>query len=451
MKHVTLLCQFLGSVILIHTALTASAQTISAGGQHSLAVCFDGSAMGWGNNGNGQLGNGAQVSSFTPTPIPTLLHATALCAGGNHSLALDSLGQVWGWGLSSQGQVGNGSTQEQLVPQAVMDSAQAIAACGATSYALKTDGTVWAWGYGWYGQLGNGGGLDTNIPVQVLNLDDATAISAGGGNGLWAMALRADGTVVSWGHNSYGQLGNGTTNNTNTPVAVTGLNGVVTISAGTEHGLALKADGTVWAWGRNGGGALGIGSTNDSNIPVQVSSLSDVVGIEAGEGHSIAITSDSTVWLWGGLNSSTVPVQVPGLDRITEVSVGALHAFARRVDETIWTWGVNTYGQLGTGDQTQHTTPVEVIGNCDLNASVDALDAGHPLIAFPNPMADRCVIQLPVSAQQYALYDATGHMLRTGRVNGRTLDLVRGDLAPGVHTLVVTGGTGHQVVRLMML
>ena len=120
------------------------------------------------------------------------------------------------------------------------------------------------------------------------------------GGGYHSLALKKDGTVWAWGHNEYGQLGDGTqTLGRLTPVQVSGLSGVIAIAAGEYHSLALKSDGTVWAWGGNYEGQLGDGTTNNKLTPVQVSGLSGVIAIAASYRHSLALKSDGTVWAWG--------------------------------------------------------------------------------------------------------------------------------------------------------
>ena len=134
--------------------------------------------------------------------------------------------------------------------------------------ALKNDGTVWAWGSNGYGQLGDGTTTGRNIPVQVSDLTGVTAISAGDSH---TVALKNDGTVWAWGLNNYCQLGDGTNTNRNTPVQVIGLRtDGIAISAGGLHTVALKNNGTVWAWGLNYSGQLGDGTTTDSYTPIQV-------------------------------------------------------------------------------------------------------------------------------------------------------------------------------------
>ena len=173
---------------------------------------------------------------------------------------------------------------------------ETIAAGSYYSLALKSDGTVWTWGSNLFGELGNESLNNSNTPVQVSGLSGIIAISTGLDHSL---ALKSDGTVWAWGDNSYGEFGNDTSINSDTPVQVSGLAGVVAISAGSDYSLALKSDGTVWAWGDNLFGELGNNSTTNSDTPLQVSGLSGITAISAGLAHSLALKKDGTVWGWG--------------------------------------------------------------------------------------------------------------------------------------------------------
>jgi alpha-tubulin suppressor-like RCC1 family protein len=194
-------------------------------------------------------------------------------------------------------------------------------------------------------------------------------------------------TVQTWGANGYGQLGNGSINDSHTPVKLGGHYTAVTV--GGAHTLALKGD-TVWAWGYNGNGQLGNNSTSNSSTPVQVSgggaALSNIIAVAAGGRHSLALAGDGTVWAWGdntygqlGVPStdtpsgySTTPVSVAGtnLANITKIAAGGDFSLALKDDGTgagtgtVWAWGNNTNGQLGIPNTTtvnNYSEPQQVV------------------------------------------------------------------------------------------
>jgi alpha-tubulin suppressor-like RCC1 family protein len=341
---------------------------------HTTYVKDDGSVWAWGNNSNGQLGDGSTTQKNTPVQVSVLSSIRSVAAGSSHTAAMKSDGTVWTWGNNANGQLGNGLTVDSATPAliSVLSSMTAIAAGSGHTVALKNDGTVWAWGNNINGQLGDGSTTQRNTPVQVGGLASVTAIAAGSGH---TVALKNDGTVWAWGNNSNGQLGDGSTTQRNTPVQVGGLASVTAIAAGSGHTVALKNDGTVWAWGNNSNGQLGNGLTVDSATPVQVSGLSNVTmmtAIAAGLGHTVALRSDGTVWTWGlngkgqlgnGLTTdSATPVQVGTLSDVTDIAAGYEGSVALKGvltgDGTVWTWGSNVYGQLGNGLTVDSATPV---------------------------------------------------------------------------------------------
>ena len=344
-----------------------------------------------------------------PSEIQTVLYRIgwALAGGANHSVALTSNGPLWAWGYNSLGGLGDGTTTQRSLPVITsgLTNVLSIAAGGYHNLALKPDGTVWTWGYNVYGQLGINNNTTTviNTPVQVLGtggngfLSNIEAIAAGSYHSL---ALKPDGTVWTWGYNSDGELGDGTTTLRTTPVQVlgTGSNGFLSnvgvIAAGNYYSLALKNDGTVWTWGSNNNGQLGDGTTTQRTTPVQVTGLSGtVVAIAAGSGHSLALKNDGTVWAWGAnyygelgdgtTTQRTTPVQVTGLSgTVVAIAAGSNHSLALKSDGTVWAWGWNYYGQLGDGTTTQQTTPIQAT----VSGTVTTIAAGncHNLVLTSN-------------------------------------------------------------------
>jgi len=356
--------------------LTGGAQTfpispyidMAAGFYHTIALKKNGTVWAWGNNENGQIGDGTTEDSVIALPTLELTGIRKLAAGDFFSLALKDDGTVWAYGQNDFGQLGDGTVEDrtQAVQVSGLTNIVGIAAGDAHSVALRDDGSVWTWGANRYGQLGDGTSGDSRTPLRVSALSDVIAVAAGGG---WTMALKSDGTVWSWGQNDVGQLGDETTDNRNTPALISALSDVEAIAAGDYHGLALNTDGTVSAWGSNQEGQLGNGSFTGSLAPVQVSGLTAVTAIDAGSQHSIARLSDGTVRSWGwnkygqlgdGTNDRrNQPVQVSGMSGATTVSAGGDFSLALRTDGTVWAWGHNRYGQFGDGSLNDRNIPVQ--------------------------------------------------------------------------------------------
>lgn len=207
-------------------------------------------------------------------------------------------------------------------------------------------------------------------PLFAVHSASATAIPAvGAGNGISA-ALKADGTVWTWGKNDVGQLGKKSSVVSSISPVLAAISDVTAISVGDAHILAIKSDKSVWAWGKNDSGQLGNNKISNSSIAVQVTGLADVTAVRAGFYTSAALKSDGTVWAWGknsfgqlgngAFVDSKIPVQVTGLANVTAIAVGMDHMLALKSDGSVWAWGLNNRGQLGNGTYTLSSIPVHV-------------------------------------------------------------------------------------------
>lgn len=324
---------------------------LAPGDLHTLALCSDGTVAAWGRNNSGQLGDNSTTNRLAPVAVTAsgaLSGKTpiAIATGGSHSLALCSDGTVVGWGRNDVGQLGDNTGTNRSTPVLVANSGVlagktvvAIATGFDHSLALCSDGTLAAWGWNGSGQLGDGTTTFKLAPVAVdmsgaLSGKTVVAIAAAAGR---SFALCSDGTLVGWGENNYGQLGDGTTTDRSTPVVVaTGgaLAGktIVSVAAGAFHSLALGSDGTLAAWGWNALGQLGDGTTTDRPTPVAVTtsgvlSGKTIVSLKAGYAFNLALCSDGTLVSWGD-NGSGQLGDDSTTSRTTPVAVSTGGAFA---------------------------------------------------------------------------------------------------------------------------
>jgi alpha-tubulin suppressor-like RCC1 family protein len=310
----------------VSVAVENKSLAIAVGNSHSLALKVDGTLLSWGNNSAGQLGINSPIGSqVSPVSVVNATDIIAIAAGDSHSLALKSDGTLLSWGNDFDGQLGNGAVlgnQFLPVPVANATNIVAIAAGKKHSLALKSDGTLLSWGSDTEGQLGDGAVFANQVsPVPVINATGIIAIAAGGSH---TLALKSDGTLLSWGSDNAGQLGNGTVSGKKaSPVSVVNASGIIAISAGDTHSLALKSDGTLLSWGNDSFGQLGNGAVIGNQVsPVSVVNASGIIAISAGGIHSLALKSDSTVFSWGNDSSGQLGNGVVTGNQVSPVTIG---------------------------------------------------------------------------------------------------------------------------------
>jgi alpha-tubulin suppressor-like RCC1 family protein len=211
---------------------------------------------------------------------------------------------------------------------------------GPRFFAIKSDGTLWASGLN---ALGDGSTAQRTIPVQIGSDTNWASVRSGG---IHTLALKSDSTLWAWGINMYGQVGDGTTQDKDSPVRI-GNDKWLQIGPASVYSFAIRADSTLWAWGRNEGGTLGDGTEVQRNAPVQIGTDKWRL-VSAGEGHAAAIKSDGTLWRLGGYRS-LVPVNISTENNWVQLHAGGWFVLALKNNGTLWSWGDNYYGQVGIG------------------------------------------------------------------------------------------------------
>ena len=236
----------------------------------------------------------------------------------------------------------------------------AISAGNSHNVTLKATGILYAWGDNTYGQLGDG---TSNGSLDVLKAVGTgyTAIDAGGSH---SVALKTDGSLWTWGSNISGQLGDGLGYTLQSPKQIG--TGYTSIAAGGSYTLAIKTDGSLWAWGANSDGQLGVGSTANSQVPKQVGTGFAV--ISAGLFHSLAIKTDGSLWAWGSnsdgqlgdgtTTTSNLPKQIG--TGFNAIAAGQSHSVALKSDGSLWAWGTNWAGHLGDGTTKSSLVPKQI-------------------------------------------------------------------------------------------
>jgi alpha-tubulin suppressor-like RCC1 family protein len=439
------------------------ATSVAAGGYHSCAVLAGAQVACWGDNTNGELGNGQTGESLTEVPVQGVSNATGVTAGDYHSCALIAGGSVDCWGDNSDGELGDGTTSgpktcagDPCSPTPVTVSGIATATQITASYfqscALLAAGGVDCWGDNANGQLGDGTTSTSSTPVAVAGITTATQIAAGG---LHACALLAGGGVDCWGNNLEGQLGNGTTTASTTPVAVQGITTATQIAAGEYHACALLAGGTVDCWGNNYDGELGNGTTASSSTPVAVQGITTATQITASYFDTCALLAGGSVKCWGynfdgelgdgtaaGPETcgtlddpcSSTPVAVSGIATASQISAGGIHACARLTSGALQCWGGNYDGELGDGTAGYSLLPV--LGRTAVAIPVSGV------VSVEAPRGKSVKGARATQASSSAAAKASGFVRLTGT---RQIPIgSRIDTRSGTIQLVTATGVGHQ-------
>ncbi|MEL7157412.1 MAG: RCC1 repeat-containing protein, partial [Actinomycetota bacterium] len=370
-------------------------KSVVSGRSHTCAVFVDGRLQCWGGNGSGQLGDGSTTARTTVVPVldgvDPIVDDDVAAAGAFHTCALLAAGQVRCWGGNFFGQLGDGSTNNSSEPRVVVEAdgspltgVKGLAAGAFHTCALMDGGGVRCWGANFYGQRGDGTTTGSSLPIPVVTatgsaLSNAKDLGAGANH---TCAVLTSGRVNCWGDNSTGQLGNGESDGSTTPVLVelvggAQLSAVGQVSAGGRHSCAVITSGALRCWGSNRYGQLGDGTVLDTNQAVEVlaadgsDQLDDVDHVSAGADHTCVLLDDERVTCWGKNDDGQIadrivaqaatPVVVPyELAEVKSVSLGQAHTCVQMISNRSSCWGDNGDGQLGDQTNIDRTLPVAV-------------------------------------------------------------------------------------------
>ena len=299
----------------------------------------------------------------------------------SHGVAITEDGALWAWGSNYFGQIGDGTTEYRHYPVRVMDNVIAAQAGDSYTSAVTVDGMLWVWGNIGYAQASLAEqGMSRNSPVPIREVDADFAFRE---PGAFAYSYRpghmfiiADGVLLAFGSNWYGQLGDGTTQYQ--PGWVTIMENVSAVYTTYTHTFAITAEHKLWAWGNNSYGQLGDGTTINRYSPVLVmENVADVFAFDrcmacVTGAYTVVLTNCGSIYAWGsnrlgqlGDGSTTCrhsPVHIIG--DIAAVSVGSYRSLALDGNGDLWEWGVN------------RPSPEKIMGN------VSAMSAGSGCVYF---------------------------------------------------------------------
>ncbi|MFY0630006.1 MAG: T9SS type A sorting domain-containing protein [Flavobacteriaceae bacterium] len=411
---------------------------ISAGGNQSSAVTTNGKAWYWGfNNFSLYFFTDIYHSSNIPTTITQDNNWKTTSAGVGFTIAIKDDGTLWGWGNNNDGQIGNGqggtiSSIETTPSQIGNDTDWQKTSSGSPTMAIKTNGTLWAWGGG---HLGDGTTDGSLVPIQIGNDTNWTHISRGNEH---TLAIKSDGTLWAWGVNNNGTLGNGQMfGELLTPTKIGTDSDWNSVSAGKVHSLAIKNDGTLWSWGLNSRGQLGYSGTR-STTPKQVGVDTDWQKIDAGKGlFSLGIKNESTLWSWGEntfgqlgdgtFANRTVPMQIGTDNNWQNVSAGTTHVVGIKINNEVWSWGNNFRGQLGIRNS--------VIAIDFATLTTDGFLANNQSIKlYPNPTTDFVEISTNSSIDIINIFSLLGKNI-TVDVDDNRINMTK--VPKGIYILLV--------------
>lgn len=330
-----------------------------------------GSAPGSGSGagGAGSAQGGGVIGAFGGLPINYCQNSIyeSVAVGADYTCGRSNGGVLKCWGNGSFGQLGDGSTSGRYVPSHVATAKKFDFVSTGTSHTCAIEqgtGRLFCWGLNNFGQLGDGSTIDRGTPVAV---DPATSYKEVAVALNSTCGLTTSGLVRCWGSGASGQIGNGSTSNSPTPITIDGAVSYASISAGKQSVCGVTVSGALKCWGSNIAGKLGDGTTTNRTSPVEIAA-SGYKSVSVGAGNTTCATTTTDIArCWGentfsqiGDGTSTdrlTPTLVSGAIPFTRIAVGSRHVCGLANDQRLYCWGDNTVGTLGDATSVTRSTP----------------------------------------------------------------------------------------------
>lgn len=375
----------------IDSVKTSSWIAVNVGDSQTCAIKEDHSLYCWGNNAQGELGDGTSgfdcpsqggnPGTCADKSVPVLIEKnewTEITAGAggmmSHTCGISADRQIYCWGSNVYGELGDGTTEFRNIPTKMSnDTWSKIAAGTMHTCAIKEDRELYCWGDNRYGSLGDGTTVSRTIPTKIARTDSWLEVATGGA---YTCAINNENQLYCWGANNGGKLGDGTILDKFIPTKI-GDDTWASVTTGSGHTCAIKTDNSLYCWGYNFSGQLGDGSSgelSDKNIPIKIGEAS-WSAITAGAVHTCGITIDGTLYCWGRnatgnlgdgtTNDKNIPTRI-GHEKWSEIKTGGgtygWHTCGRKVESgKLYCWGSNGFGQLGNGTKIDKYIPTLVV------------------------------------------------------------------------------------------
>ena len=343
-----------------------------------IAKDSNGKLYSWGYNNSGQLGNGTTENSSMPVCISDIegsplngKNIVKVYADYSTMIVKDSDGKLYSWGYNGYGQLGNGTTTNSSMPVCISDIKNSplkgknivdVHNYGYRIIAKDSNGKLYSWGENYYGQLGNGTTANSSMPICISDIENSPLREKNIVNIYWdantIIAKDSNGKLYSWGRNNFGQLGNGTTENSSMPICISDmenspLNGKNIVDVYADYTMIAKdSNGKLYSWGDNDSGKLGNGTTTNSSMPICISEVEgsplkekNIVKIYRGYDTIIAKDSDGKLYSWGSngdgqlgdgtRNNSNIPICISDIEN-SELK-------NKKIKNVEYEYGGNTY------------------------------------------------------------------------------------------------------------